>query len=172
MESPAGSANVHIEIEQASTHDRDPSPPPPPPPPEISINSNGYNEIPQGIPTRYIIALSAIWRMKFLVAKKKFRLARNPYDLQDITERVSESESQQLARLRKVQLRMDRLLGPPRPSLLTPSDERVMTLAQRLQLVEMRMAELDKKADLIVQMATQLADRVSSNTRRKYAQIK
>lgn len=165
---------MHIVIEEAYPHDRDHSPPPPPPsPPSVSPRpSDDGHEPPRRIPSRYIIALSAIWRMKYLVAKKKFRLARKPYDLQDITERVSESEKQQLTRLRKVQARMERLLGPPRPSLLAPRDERMMTLAQRLQLVEMRMAELDKKADLIVQMATQLADRVANNTRKRYSALK
>lgn len=112
-----------------------------------------------GIPSRYKAALKAIWRMKFMAAKKKFKLSRKLYDLNDMSEQVSQSESAQLYGIKKVQNKVERVVGKPTISLLTQK-QKELGLFQRLEVVESKMAELDQKADLILQLATHLSDRM------------
>lgn len=122
------------------------------------------------IPGRYKQALKAIWRMKFMAAKKKFKSSRKLYDLNDVSDEVSHCAFAQINGIKKAQTKVDRVVGRPTISLLTDS-QKELGLFQRLEVVEMKMAELDKKADLILQLATQLSDRIVNQQKQQQKRL-
>ncbi len=104
------------------------------------------------LPERYRLCLLAVWRLRFFVAKRTFARARRRGDL--------DLPKLELAKVcNEVQSCREWPVDDHGLSLLS-REQQQLCLVQRLALVEQKMAELDRKADLILQMATQLGDRV------------
>ncbi|KFD63066.1 hypothetical protein M514_07997 [Trichuris suis] len=99
----------------------------------------------QCLDAKYREAVRAIRRMKYMVARRKFREALKPYDVKDVIEQYSAGHAEMLVRVKALQSRIDQLAT--RSSILSPTDTFLNqhALANRVVNIEQKLIALDSK---------------------------
>ncbi|GAV01465.1 hypothetical protein RvY_12174 [Ramazzottius varieornatus] len=99
-------------------------------------------------------AIRAIRKMKYLVAKRKFREALKPYDVKDVIEQYSAGHVDLLARVKNLQQRCDQLLGKQNSKSVDSYDSKVC-LALRVVKIERQVDDIEGKIDTVLDLLMQ-----------------
>ncbi|CAF1106226.1 unnamed protein product [Adineta steineri] len=94
-------------------------------------------------------------KVKFFVARRKFREALRPYDVTDVIEQYSTGNVDMLSRMKYIQARLDKVLGTPKS---IDSYETGPSLASRICKIEKQVDALDLKIDQLCQLANSVLD--------------
>lgn len=117
---------------------------------EFSIDCQEEESVskPQELTEQHKIMIRVIRRIKFFVARRRFQLARKPYDVRDVIEQYSQGHLNMMVRIKELQRRLDTTLGKPL-HVLTRDKERT-TVFSKLASMENQMRDLDRKMDQIL----------------------
>ncbi|XP_033629266.1 potassium voltage-gated channel subfamily KQT member 1-like [Asterias rubens] len=91
------------------------------------------------------IAIRAIRRIQYLVARKKFQQAKKPIDVRDVIEQYSQGHMNMMVRIKELQRRLDHTVGKPGAYLTI--DKRKHTILARMSIMENQMYVMDSKLD-------------------------
>ncbi|CAF3373630.1 unnamed protein product [Rotaria socialis] len=94
-------------------------------------------------------------KVKYFVARRKFREALRPYDVTDVIEQYSTGNVDILARMKYLQARLDKVLGT---SKSLDSYESGPSLASRICKIERQIDSLDLKVDKLCQLTNNLLE--------------
>ncbi|CAF1485202.1 unnamed protein product [Didymodactylos carnosus] len=100
-------------------------------------------------------AIRFMRKAKYFVARRKFREALRPYDVTDVIEQYSTGNVDMLARMKYLQLRLDKVLGS---SKTADSYESGLSLASRIVKIERQVEGLDVKVDKLCQLANNVLE--------------
>ncbi|KAK2712263.1 potassium voltage-gated channel subfamily KQT member 1-like [Artemia franciscana] len=108
------------------------------------------------------IAIRAIRKLKYMVARRKFQQARKPYDVRDVIEQYSQGHLNMMVRIKELQRRLDQTLGKPGSWLISIDKGqhnvvKPLTIGVRLYRVEQELANLDRKIDQLTLLVLKLA---------------
>ncbi|XP_044021074.1 potassium voltage-gated channel subfamily KQT member 1-like isoform X3 [Aphidius gifuensis] len=96
-------------------------------------------------------AIRAIRKLKYFVARKKFREALKPYDVKDVIEQYSSGHADLLNRVRNLQFRLDQILGrqgsKSRDVYVSKS-----SLASRIVKTERQVDDIESKLDQLIEL--------------------
>ncbi|CAF0947028.1 unnamed protein product [Adineta ricciae] len=104
-------------------------------------------------------AIRFVRKIKYYVARRKFREALRPYDVTDVIEQYSTGNVDMLARMKYLQARLDKVLGT---SKSLDSYESGPSLASRICKIETQVDNLDVKIEKLCQLATSILERPNS----------
>lgn len=90
-------------------------------------------------------AIRALRKIRYFVARRKFREALRPYDVTDVIEQYSAGNLDMLARIKTLQFRLDKILGSTKSKDCYDSNS--ISLASRIVKVERQMDDIDSKFD-------------------------
>ncbi|CAF0851894.1 unnamed protein product [Adineta steineri] len=110
----------------------------------------------QSLTTAHRHAIRFVRKIKFFVSRRKFREALRPYDVTDVIEQYSTGNVDMLARMKYLQLRLDKVLGI---SKSVDSYESGPSLASRICKIETQVDSLNLKVDQLCQLATTVLER-------------
>ena len=96
-------------------------------------------------------AIRAIRKLKYLVAKRKFKEALKPYDIKDVIESYSAGHSDLVFKVKGLQTRLDLILGR-QGSKSKDVYESKTSLASRIVNVERQVDSIDEKLQLFIEM--------------------
>ena len=85
-------------------------------------------------------AIRALRKIKYFVARRKFREALRPYDVTDVIEQYSAGNLDMLARIKTLQFRLDKILGSTKSKECY--DSNTTSLASRIVKVERQVRQL------------------------------
>ncbi|XP_071854958.1 potassium voltage-gated channel subfamily KQT member 1-like [Apostichopus japonicus] len=104
-------------------------------------------------------AIRAIRKIKYFVARRKFKEAFRPYDVKDVIEQYSSGHTDMLARIKSLQSRLDQIVGKPggekrkvRGSGDLELYDPTVSLLSRVVKVERRVTLIDRKLDMLIEM--------------------
>ena len=101
--------------------------------------------------TRHKGAIRAIRKLKYLVAKRKFKEALKPYDIKDVIESYSAGHSDLVFKVKGLQSRLDLILGR-QGSKSKDVYESKTSLASRIVNVERVVDSIEEKLQLFMEM--------------------
>ena len=101
--------------------------------------------------TRHKGAIRAVRKLKYLVAKRKFKEALKPYDIKDVIESYSAGHSDLVFKVKGLQSRLDLILGR-QGSKAKDVYESKTSLASRIVNVERMVDSIDEKFQLFIEM--------------------
>ena len=101
--------------------------------------------------SRHKGAIRAIRKLKYLVAKRKFKEALKPYDIKDVIESYSAGHSDLVFKVKGLQSRLDLILGR-QGSKAKDVYESKTSLASRIVNVERMVDSIDEKFQLFIEM--------------------
>ncbi|XP_078665611.1 potassium voltage-gated channel subfamily KQT member 1-like isoform X13 [Branchiostoma floridae x Branchiostoma belcheri] len=101
-------------------------------------------------------AIRAIRKIKYFVARRKFREALRPYDVKDVIEQYSAGHVDLLARVKHLQSRLDEILGSssrsPGHTKDKYSNDPKMPLQSRVIRLEKQVHNIDQKLDVLINL--------------------
>ncbi|XP_066268732.1 potassium voltage-gated channel subfamily KQT member 1-like isoform X6 [Branchiostoma lanceolatum] len=104
-------------------------------------------------------AIRAIRKIKYFVARRKFREALRPYDVKDVIEQYSAGHVDLLARVKHLQSRLDEILGSSSRSPGHTKDKYAndpkMPMQNRVIRLEKQVHNIDQKLDVLINMMHQ-----------------
>eukprot|EP00058_Branchiostoma_floridae_P002528 XP_002588016.1 hypothetical protein BRAFLDRAFT_89000 [Branchiostoma floridae] len=104
-------------------------------------------------------AIRAIRKIKYFVARRKFREALRPYDVKDVIEQYSAGHVDLLARVKHLQSRLDEILGSSSRSPGHAKDKYAndpkMPLQNRVIRLEKQVHNIDQKLDVLINLMHQ-----------------
>ncbi|XP_031631987.1 potassium voltage-gated channel subfamily KQT member 5-like [Contarinia nasturtii] len=101
-------------------------------------------------------AIRFIRKLKYFLARKKFREALKPYDVKDVMEQYSSGHADLLNRVRNLQFRLDQILGKQGSKAKDVYASKI-SLASRVVKVERSVVDIEEKLDMLLK--TYMADR-------------
>ncbi|XP_015113639.1 potassium voltage-gated channel subfamily KQT member 1 isoform X2 [Diachasma alloeum] len=96
-------------------------------------------------------AIRAIRKLKYFVARKKFREALKPYDVKDVIEQYSSGHADLLNRVRNLQFRLDQILGRQGSKARDVYVSKI-SLASRVVKVERQVDDIETKLDQLIEL--------------------
>ncbi|XP_052762400.1 potassium voltage-gated channel subfamily KQT member 4-like isoform X2 [Mya arenaria] len=96
-------------------------------------------------------AIRSLRKIKYFVARKKFREALRPYDVKDVIEQYSAGHVDMLGRVKSLQCRLDLILGKSGSKNKDVYDSKV-SLSSRIVKVERQVEDIESKLDLLIDL--------------------
>ncbi|CAH8437414.1 unnamed protein product [Schistosoma rodhaini] len=112
-------------------------------------SSRGSEVIMHPLTEKEKIAVRVIRKMRFFVARRKFREALRPYDVKDVIEQYSAGHVDMLARVKILQARLDQILGRPGSKGDDVYDSH-QCLASRIVKIEHKIDTVEMKLDRLI----------------------
>ncbi|XP_022079349.1 potassium voltage-gated channel subfamily KQT member 1-like [Acanthaster planci] len=109
------------------------------------------------------IAIRAIRRIQYLVARKKFQQAKKPIDVRDVIEQYSQGHMNMMVRIKELQRRLDQTVGKPGAYLTI--DKRKQTILARMSIMENQMYVMDSKLDGCLKLLSALTKRLDEQNK-------
>ncbi|XP_055920820.1 potassium voltage-gated channel subfamily KQT member 4 isoform X14 [Eupeodes corollae] len=103
-------------------------------------------------------AIRFIRKMKYFVARRKFKEALKPYDVKDVMEQYAAGHVDLLGRVKNVQTRLDQILGKQGSKAKDVYASKI-SLASRVVKVERQVADIEEKLDILIKAYMQDRER-------------
>ncbi|XP_023945583.1 potassium voltage-gated channel subfamily KQT member 1 isoform X1 [Bicyclus anynana] len=100
---------------------------------------------------RHKAAIRFIRKLKYFVARKRFREALKPYDVKDVIEQYSSGHADLLNRTKNLQYRLDQILGKQGSKAKDVYASKI-SLASRVVKIERQVDDIESKIDHLLEM--------------------
>ncbi|XP_047540419.1 potassium voltage-gated channel subfamily KQT member 5 isoform X3 [Vanessa atalanta] len=100
---------------------------------------------------RHKAAIRFIRKLKYFVARKRFREALKPYDVKDVIEQYSSGHADLLNRTKNLQYRLDQILGKQGSKAKDVYASKI-SLASRVVKIERQVDDIESKLDHLLEM--------------------
>ncbi|XP_055603096.1 potassium voltage-gated channel subfamily KQT member 1-like isoform X5 [Uranotaenia lowii] len=126
-------------------------------------NSDDEDEEPRcvALTNQHKGAIRFIRKLKYFVARRKFREAQKPYDVKDVMEQYTSGHADLLNRVRNLQFRLDQILGKQGSKSKDVYASKI-SLASRVVKVERQVDDIETKLDTFIELYMQDRKRLLS----------
>ncbi|XP_016929000.1 potassium voltage-gated channel subfamily KQT member 1 isoform X14 [Drosophila suzukii] len=107
---------------------------------------------------RHKTAIRFIRKLKYFVARRKFKEALKPYDVKDVMEQYAAGHVDLLGRVKMLHLRLDQILGKQGSKAKDVYASKI-SLASRVVKVERQVADIEEKLDVLIKAYMEDRDR-------------
>ncbi|XP_058465360.1 potassium voltage-gated channel subfamily KQT member 4 isoform X7 [Malaya genurostris] len=128
-----------------------------------SINGQDEDEEPRCVQltNQHKGAIRFIRKMKYFVARRKFKEALKPYDVKDVMEQYAAGHVDLLGRVKNVQTRLDQILGKQGSKSKDVYASKI-SLASRVVKIERQVDDIETKVDTFIELYMQDRKRLLS----------